>query len=58
MEKNQIQKCNRCSYIGFWKIDIAKKKSDVDKLDSDKFKNVPTNLCNLKSKVDKLDADK
>ena len=33
-------------------------KSDVDKLDIDKLKNVPTNLSNLKSKVDKLDVDK
>ena len=33
-------------------------KSDVDKLDIDKLKNVLTNLSNLKSKVDKLDADK
>ena len=54
----KFKKCNRCSYIGFWKTDIANLKSDVDKLDSDKFKNVPTNLCNLKSKVDKLDGDK
>ena len=33
-------------------------KSNVDKLDIDKLKNVPTNLSNFKSKVDKLDADK
>ena len=36
------------------KVELAKLKSDVDKLDIDKFKNVPTNLSNLKSKVDKL----
>ena len=30
----------------------------MDKLDIDKLKNVPTNLCNLKSKVDKSDVDK
>ena len=30
----------------------------VDRLDTDKLKNVPTNLSNLKSKVDKLDVDK
>ena len=35
------------------KVDLANLKSDVDKLDSDKLKNVPTNLNNLKSKVDK-----
>ena len=33
-------------------------KSDVDKLDIDKFKNVPSNLSNLKSKIHKLDVDK
>ena len=40
------------------KIDLANLKSDVDKLEFDRLKNVPTNLNNLKSKVDKLDADK
>ena len=34
------------------KVELAKLKSDVDKLDIDKLKNVPTNLSNLKSKVD------
>ena len=33
-------------------------KTDADKLDIDKLKNVPTNLSNLKIKVDKLDVDK
>ena len=40
------------------KVDLANLKSNVDKLDIDKLKNVPTNLRNLKSKVDKLDVDK
>ena len=40
------------------KIDLASLKSNVNKLDIDKLKNVPTNLDNLKSKVDKLDFDK
>ena len=40
------------------KADLAHLKSDVDKLDIDELKNVPTNLSNLKSKVDKLDDDK
>ena len=40
------------------KIDLANLKLNVDKLDIDKLKNVPTNLSNLKSKVDKLDVDK
>ena len=40
------------------KVDLAKLKSDVDKLDIDKLKNIPTNLNNLKSNVDKIDVDK
>ena len=39
-------------------VDLASLKSNVDKLDIDKLKKVPTNLSNLKSKVDKLDIDK
>ena len=39
-------------------IDLTDLKSDLDKLDIDKFKNVPSNLSNLKSKVYKLDDDK
>ena len=39
-------------------VDLANLKSDVDKLDIDKLKNLPTNLNNLKSKLDKLDVDK
>ena len=40
------------------KVDLTSLKSNVDKLDIDKLKNVPFNLRNLKSKVDKLDVDK
>ena len=40
------------------KTDLANLKSNLDKLDFDKLRNVPTNLSNLKSKVDKLDVDK
>ena len=41
-------------------MDIAKETHlpDVDKLDIDKLKNVPSNLNNLKSKLDRLDIDK
>ena len=39
-------------------VDLASLKSNVDKLDIDKLKKVPTNLSNLKSKVGKLDIDK
>ena len=35
------------------KVDLANLKSNVDKLDIDKLKNVPTNLSNLESKVHK-----
>ena len=40
------------------KVDLANLKSNVDKLDIDKLKTVPTKLSNLKNKVDKLDVDK
>ena len=40
------------------KTDLANLKSDVDKFDINKLKNVPSNLRNLKSKVDKLDIGK
>ena len=40
------------------KVDLAHLKSNVDKLDIDKLKNVPANLSNLQSKVDELDVDK
>ena len=40
------------------KTDLANLKSDVDKLDIDKFKNVPSGLNSLIIKVDKLDVDK
>ena len=33
------------------KTDLANLKSDIDKLDIDKLKNVPTNLSNLESKL-------
>ena len=40
------------------KFHLANLKSNVDKLDIDNMKNVPTNLNNLKIKVVKLDVDK
>ena len=40
------------------KFDLVDLKSNVNKLDIDKLKNVPSHLSNLKSKVDKLDVDK
>ena len=38
--------------------DLGHLKSDVDKLDIDRLKNVLINFSYLKSKVDKLDVDK
>ena len=38
------------------KVDLASLKSNVNKLDIDKIKNISHNLSNLKSKVDKLDV--
>ena len=40
------------------KTDLAKLKSDVDKLDIDELRNVLSGLNSLKSKVDKLDIPK
>ena len=39
------------------RVDLANIKSNVDKLDIDKIKNVPTNLNNLKNKVDTLNVE-
>ena len=40
------------------KVDLANLKSNAEKLDIDKLKNIPTNLRNLKGKVCKLYVDK
>ena len=40
------------------KVDLASLKSNVDKFDIDKLKNVPSNINNLNSKVDKLNVNK
>ena len=40
------------------KFDLTSLKRNIDKLDIDKLKNIPTNASNLKSKVDKVDLDK
>ena len=40
------------------RVNLARLKSDVDKLDIDKLKNVRITFSKLKSKVDKLDVDK
>ena len=57
---NYATKANLKNAIGVDTSDFAKRtdlanlNSDVDILDIDKLKNVPSNLRNLKSKVDKL----
>ena len=38
-------------------VDLANLKSNVDKLDIDKLKMMPSDLSNLKSKLDELDVD-
>ena len=60
MQQNQILKKATCVDRPKFdkKVDLANLKSNADKLDIDKLKNVPTNLSNLKSKVDKLYVDK
>ena len=40
------------------KSNLASLKTEVDKLDIEKLKGLPTNLSNLESKVDKLNIDK
>ena len=40
------------------KTDLAHSKSDVDKVDIDEIKSMPSNLSNLKTKVDELDIGK
>ena len=40
------------------KSNLSSLKTEVDKLDIDKLKNLPNNLSNLKSKVDKLDMNR
>ena len=45
----------KATVVDIWKfvkkVDLAILKSDVNKLDLDKFKNVPTNLAILQSKL-------
>ena len=39
------------------KSNLASLKTEVDKLDSDKLKNIPTYLSNVKNKIEKLHID-
>ena len=57
--KTELKNETRVDTSSFAKnIDLANWKSDVDKLDTDKLKNVPSDFSSLKSKVDKLDVEK
>ena len=40
------------------KRNLTSLKTEVDKLDTDKLKSLPTDLSSLKNRVDKLDIDK
>ena len=40
------------------KVDAANFKSNIDKFDTDKLGDAPTNVSNLKSSLDKLDVHK
>ena len=57
--KADIKNISHIDTSGFaLKSNLASLKTEVDKLDIDKLKSLPTNLSNLKSKVDKWDTDK
>ena len=57
--KADIKNITHVDTSGFaLKTNFANLKTEADKLDIDKLKNLPNNLINLKSKVDKLDIDK
>ena len=57
--KSRFKKPKSCCTSDFaWKTDLTNLKSDVDKVNIDKLKNVSSNFSNLKNKVDKLDIDK
>ena len=61
---NYATKADLKNATGVDTLDFARKtnlpnlKSDADKLDIDKLKNVPSGLSNFKSKVDKLNIGK
>ena len=58
--KANFKKCNGCCNIGFLpkKSDLVTSKSNADKLDFAKLKNIATFFSSLKSKVDELDVNK
>ena len=57
--KTDIKNIYHVDTLGFaLKINLASRKTEIDKLDIDKLKILPNNLSNLKSKLDKLDINK
>ena len=57
--KTDLENATRIGTSSFAKkADLTSLKSNVDKLDIDQLKNVPTNFRSLKNKVDKSDFDK
>ena len=56
-ENSKIQKVLKHQIL-LKKTDLDNLKSDLNKLDFDKLKNVPTDFTKTWSKVDKLDVDK
>ena len=57
--KENLKNTTRVDTLKFAKkVNLANLKSNVDKLNIDKLKNVPSGLRNLKNKVNKLDIDK
>ena len=53
-----ITKADLENATGVDTFDLTNLKSDVDKLNTAKLKNIPSHLINLKNKVDKLDIGK
>ena len=57
--KTDLKNATGVDTLSFVKnTDLVNLESDVDKLDTDKLKNVTSGLSNVKNKVDKLDIGK
>ena len=57
--KTDIKNISHVNTSSFaWKSNLTSLRTEVDKLDIDKLKDLPNDLSNLKNKVDKLDVDK
>ena len=59
VRKTDLKNATRVDKSSFAKkTDLASSKSNLDKLDIDKLKNLPSNLSNLKNKVDEIGIGK